>query len=36
MHGFSEAHCYSSKAKFCGMNVADVQRLKALEAENAK
>lgn len=35
-HGFSEASYYGWKAKFGGMNVSDAQRLKALEAENAK
>lgn len=35
-HGFSEASYYGWKAKFGGMNVADAQRLKALEAENGK
>jgi putative transposase len=35
-HGFSEASYYGWKAKFGGMSVSDAQRLKALEAENAK
>lgn len=35
-HGFSEASYYGWRAKFGGMNVSDAQRLKALEAENAK
>jgi len=35
-HGFSEPSYYAWKAKFGGMNVSDVQRLKTLEAENAK
>ncbi len=35
-HGFSEASYYGWKAKFGGMNVSEAQRLKALEAENAK
>ncbi|TXG81110.1 MAG: transposase [Thermomicrobiales bacterium] len=35
-HGFSEASYYGWKAKFGGMDVSDAQRLKALEAENAK
>jgi len=35
-HGFSEPSYYAWKAKFCGMNVSDAQRLKALEAENNK
>jgi len=35
-HGFSEASYYDWKAKFGGMNVSEAQRLKSLEAENAK
>jgi len=35
-HGFSEASYYGWKAKFGGMNVSEGQRLKSLEAENAK
>lgn len=35
-HGFSEASYYGWRAKFGGMNVSEAQRLKALEAENAK
>ena len=35
-HGFSEPSYYAWKAKFGGMNVSDAQRLKSLEAENAK
>ena len=35
-HGFSEASYYGWKAKFAGMNVSEAQRLKSLEAENAK
>lgn len=35
-HGFSEPSYYAWKAKFGGMNVSDAQRLKGLEAENAK
>lgn len=35
-HGFSEASYYGWKAKFGGMNVSEVQRLKSLETENAK
>ncbi len=35
-HGFSEPGYYAWKAKFGGMNVSDAQRLKGLEAENAK
>jgi putative transposase len=35
-HGFSEASYYGWKAKFGGMNVSEAQRLRSLEAENAK
>lgn len=35
-YGFSEASYYGWKAKFGGMNVSEAQRLKSLEAENAK
>jgi putative transposase len=35
-HGFSEASYYGWKAKFGGMNVPEAQRLRSLEAENAK
>lgn len=35
-HGFSEASYYGWKAKFGGMTVSEAQKLKALEAENAK
>jgi putative transposase len=35
-HGISDATYYNWKAKFAGMTVAETQRLKALEAENAK
>jgi putative transposase len=35
-HGFSEPSYCTWKAKFGGMNVPDAQRLKGLEAENAK
>lgn len=35
-HGIAEATYYNWKAKFSGMTVSDAQRLKALEAENAK
>ena len=35
-YGISEATYYNWKAKFGGMTVSDAQRLKALEAENAK
>jgi len=35
-HGFSEASYYLWRSKFGGMEVSDVKRLKALEAENAR
>ena len=35
-HGFSEASYYLWRSKFGGMSVSDAQRLKGLEAENAK
>jgi putative transposase len=35
-HGISTATFYNWKAKFGGMTVSDVRRLKDLEAENAK
>ena len=35
-YGISDATYYNWKAKFGGMTVSDAQRLKALEAENAK
>jgi putative transposase len=35
-HGISDATYYNWKAKFGGMIVSDAQRLKALEAENAR
>lgn len=35
-HGFSEGSYYGWKAKFGGMTVSEAQKLKALEAENAK
>jgi putative transposase len=35
-HGFSEPSYYAWKAKFGGMGVSDVKRLKELESENAK
>lgn len=35
-YGISEATYYNWKAKFGGMTVSDVQRLKALEVENGK
>jgi putative transposase len=35
-HGISEATFYNWKAKYSGMTVSEVRRLKELEAENAK
>jgi len=35
-HGLSEGSYYRWKAKFGGMTVSEAQKLKALEAENAK
>jgi putative transposase len=35
-YGISDATYYNWKAKFGGMTVSDAQRLKVLEAENAK
>ncbi|HEY1722240.1 MAG TPA: transposase [Magnetospirillaceae bacterium] len=35
-HGISQATFFKWKAKFGGMNVSDVRRLKVLEDENAK
>ena len=35
-YSISDATYYNRKAKFGGMTVSDAQRLKALEAENAK
>jgi putative transposase len=35
-HGFSEASYYLWRSKFGGMDVSDVKRLKALEAENTR
>lgn len=35
-HGFSEASFYLWRGKFGGLDVSDVKRLKALEAENAR
>ena len=35
-HGFSEGSFYTWRSKFGGMEVSDVKRLKALEAENAR
>ena len=35
-YGISDATFYKYKAKFGGMTVSDAQRLRTLEAENAK
>ena len=35
-HGVSEQSIYRWKAKYAGMDVAELRRLKALEAENSK
>ena len=35
-HGISEGTFYNRKAKYGGMRVTDVQKLKRLEEENAK
>ena len=35
-HGISDATFYNWKAKYAGMTVADVRRLRDLESENAK
>jgi putative transposase len=35
-HGMSNASFYTWKAKFGGIDVSDAQRLRGLEAENAK
>jgi putative transposase len=35
-HGISDGTFYNWKAKYAGMTVADLRRLKELEAENAK
>ena len=35
-HGMSDATFYKWKAKFGGMQVSDVRRLKDLESENSK
>jgi len=35
-HGMSSASFYAWKAKYGGMDVSDAQKLKGLEAENAK
>lgn len=35
-HGISDATFYNWKAKYAGMTVADVRRLRELESENSK
>jgi len=35
-YGMSEASYYNWKAKYAGMTVSDLRRLKALEAENRR
>lgn len=35
-YGISDATYYNWKAKYAGMSVSDVKRLKALEAENRR
>ncbi len=35
-HGISQATFYQWKSKFGGMEVSDAQKLRALEAENAR
>lgn len=35
-HGISQATFYSWKAKYSGMEASDIQRLRELEAENAR
>jgi putative transposase len=35
-HGISEATFYNWKAKYCGVEVSEAKRLKALEDENAR
>jgi putative transposase len=35
-HGISDATFYNWKAKYAGMTVAELRRLKELEAQNAK
>jgi len=35
-HGMSSASFYAWKAKYGGMDVSDAQKLRALQAENAK
>ena len=34
-HGISEATFYKWRSKYCGIEVSDAKKLKALEAENA-
>ena len=36
IHGIRSATFYKWKAKYCGLEVSDAKRLKALEDENAK
>jgi putative transposase len=35
-HGISDATFYKWRSKYCGMEVSDAKKLRALEAENAK
>ena len=35
-HGISSATFYKWKAKYCGLDVSEAKRLRALEAENAR
>jgi putative transposase len=35
-YGMSDASYYNWKAKYAGMNVSDLRKLKALEAENRR
>jgi putative transposase len=35
-HGISDATFYNWKAKYCGMQVSDVKRIKDLEEENSR
>lgn len=35
-HGMSEASCYHWKAKYSGLEVSDLRRLKHLEEENRR
>jgi putative transposase len=35
-YGFSDASFYIWRSKYCGMDVSDAKRLKALEIENAR